>query len=96
MVGKVPNHVDAIETSIGRGVRDPDLEFRVEPVEEEDRACWLRDRHRGNRRALVEWQRVLQGIPKDEVAIAIVGREVGSRIVELDLRILHYISDDNW
>jgi hypothetical protein len=75
-------------------VRDPNLEFRVDPVEEEDWACGLRVRHRRNHGALVDRRlRVLQGVPKFEVTVAIVGREIGSRIVELDLRVVHYISD---
>ena len=77
---------------------DPNLEFRVDPVEVEDWACGLRVRYRGNRSALVDRRRlgVLQGVPKIEVTIAIVGREVGSRIVELDLRVVHYIPDGKW
>ena len=40
--------------------------------------------------------RVLQGVPKSEVTVAMVGREVGSWIVELGLRVVHYIPDGNW
>jgi hypothetical protein len=72
----VPNHVEAIGPGIGRRVRNPNLELRVDLVKEEDWTCGLRDWHRGNRGALVEWQRVLKGVPKDEVTVAIVGREV--------------------
>ena len=44
----MPNYVDVIDFSIGSGVRDPNLEFGVDQVEEEDWACWLRDRQRRN------------------------------------------------
>jgi hypothetical protein len=58
-------------------VRDPNLEFGLYPVEEEDWACGLRVRQWRNRGALVDrWLRVLQGVPKFEVTIATVGREV--------------------
>jgi hypothetical protein len=79
---------------VSRGVRNPNLEFGVDRVEEEDWACGLRVRQWRNRGTLVDrWLRVLQGVPKCEVTAAIVGRETGSRIVELDLRVVHYISD---
>lgn len=69
------NHIDAVEPGIGRGVWDLNLEFGVDLVEEEDWACRLRDRHWRYRGALVDrWLRILQGVPKIEVAIAIVGR----------------------
>jgi hypothetical protein len=42
---------------------------------------------------MVRRLRVLQGVPKCEVTVAIVGREVGSRIVELDFRVVYYIPD---
>ena len=89
----MPNHINAIETSVGRGVWDPNLEFGVDRVEEEDWACWLWYRHREYLGALVDRQRVLQGVPKDKVTAAIVWREVRPRIVELDLRIVHYVPD---
>jgi hypothetical protein len=93
----VPNHIEAIEPCMDRGVRDPNLEFRVDPVEEEDWACGLRVRHRRYRGALVDRRlRVLKRVPKFEVTIALVGREEGSRIVELDLRVVHYIPDRIW
>jgi hypothetical protein len=61
VVGEVPNYVDVIEPSVGSGMRDPNLEFGVDPVEEEDRACGLRDWQRRNSSALmVRWVRVLQ------------------------------------
>jgi hypothetical protein len=57
----VPDNVDAIGPSVGRGVWDPNLEFGVSPVKEEDWTCGLRVRYRGNRGALVVgWLRVLQ------------------------------------
>ena len=94
VVGKVPNHVEAIKSRVGRGVWDPNLEFGVDPVEEEDWACGLRIRHRGDRCALVDWRlRVLQGVPKNEVTAAIIWREVGPWIVELDLRVVHNVPD---
>jgi hypothetical protein len=97
VVGKVPNHVEAMESSVGCRMRNPNFEFGVDPVEEEDWTCGSRVRHWGYLGALMDWRlRVLQGIPKNEVAVAIVGREVGSRIVELDLWIVYYISDGNW
>jgi len=73
MVWKVPNNIDAIDSCVGRGVRDPNLEFGVDPVKEEDWSCWLRSRHRGNSGTLVDWRlRILQGVPKDEVSGAII------------------------
>jgi hypothetical protein len=61
VVWQVPNHVDAVESRVGRGVRDPNLEFGVDPVKEEDWTLRLRDRHRGNSGALVDRRlRVLQ------------------------------------
>ena len=61
MVGKVPNHVEAMESAVGRGVWDPNLEFGVDPVKEEDWTCGLRVRHRGYLGALVNWRlRVLE------------------------------------
>ena len=81
---------------MSRGVRNPNLEFGVDRVEEDDWACGLRVRYRGYRRALVEWQRVLQGVRKDEVTVTIVGREVGAWIVELNLRVVHNIPDEIW
>jgi hypothetical protein len=35
-------------------MRDPNLEFGIDPVKEEDRACGKRSRHWENRGALVE------------------------------------------
>ena len=94
VIGKVPNHVEAVESLIGCGVRDPYLEFGVNPVKIEDWTSRLRDRHRKNRGALVSRRLgVLQGVPKDEVTVAIVRREVGSWIVELDLGVVHYVPD---
>jgi hypothetical protein len=93
----VPNHVDAIDPCVGRGVRNPNLEFGVVLVKEEDWTCGLIDRHRGNRGALMDRRlRVLKGVPKDEVTAAIVWREVKSWIVKLDLRVVHYIPDEVW
>jgi hypothetical protein len=92
----VANNIEAIGPSMGGGVRDPNLEFGVDRVEEEDWACGLRVWYRGYHRALVEWQRALQGVPKDEVTVTIVGREVGAWIVELDLRGVHNIPEEIW
>jgi hypothetical protein len=73
VIWQVPNHIDAVESRVGRGVWDPNLEFGVDPVKKEDWTCWLRDWHRGNRGALVVgWLRVLKGVPKDEVTGAII------------------------
>ena len=61
MVGKVPNHIEVIESAVGCWMRDPNLEFGVDPVKEEDWTCRLWDRHRGDRAALVDRRlRVLQ------------------------------------
>ena len=96
VVGKVPNDVEAIKPCIGCGMRDPNLEFGIDPVEKEDWPCRLRDWNRRNRGALMQRQlRVLQWVPKYKVTIAIVGKEVGSRIIELYLRVVNYISDWN-
>jgi hypothetical protein len=73
VIWQVANHIEAVESRVGRGVRDPNLEFGVDPVKEEDWTCRLRDRHRRNRGALVDRRlRVLQGVPKDEVTGAII------------------------
>ena len=94
VVGKVANHVEAMKSRMGCRMRDPNLEFGVDPVKEEDWACGLRDWHRRNWGALmVRRLRVLQWVPKSEVTGAIVGRELWSRIVELDFRIVYYIPD---
>jgi hypothetical protein len=78
-------------------VWDPNLEFRVDPVEEEDWASGLRVRHRGYLGALMDRRlRVLYGVPKNEITMAIVGIKIGSRIVELYLRVVHYVPDGNW
>jgi hypothetical protein len=57
----VPNHVDTMEPRVCCWMRDPNLEFGVDPVEEEDGACGLRDWQRRNSSALmVRRLRVLQ------------------------------------
>jgi len=96
VVGKVSNHVEVIESAVGCRMRDPNLEFGVDPVKEEDWTCGLRVRHREDSGALVDWWlRVLQGVPKNEVTAAIIWREVGPWIVKLDLRVVHYVPDGN-
>jgi hypothetical protein len=97
VVGKVPNHVEAMESAVGRGVWDPNFEFGVDPVKVEDWTCGLRVWHRRDRGALVDWRlRVLQGVPKNEITAAIIWREVGPWIVELDLWVVHNIPYRNW
>ena len=78
-------------------MRDPNFEIWVDPVEEEDWASGLRVRHRRNRGALVDWRlRVLEGVPKNEITVAIIWREVGPWIVEFDLWVVHNIPNGNW
>ena len=96
MVGKVPNDIETVKSCVCCGMRNPNLEFGVDPVEEENWPCRLRDWNGINYGSLMQRRlRVLKRVPKYEVTAAIVWREVRSRIVKLDLRVVYYISDRN-